>query len=86
MYYKTVTYFVQENKMFFSFLLDLESRCEIISCDKVHIYKKHSSFTLHQKIHTREKPYECDKCGRAFSRHTDLTVRQRIHTDIWTQK
>ncbi|KAM8962542.1 zinc finger protein 607 isoform 2-T2 [Lycaon pictus] len=34
---------------------DLEPRNEIISCDKLHICKKFSSFTLHQKIHTREK-------------------------------
>nr|XP_034492545.1 zinc finger protein 607-like isoform X2 [Marmota flaviventris] len=63
---------------------DLESRYEKISSEKVHLYRKYSSLTLHQRIHNSEKSKECDKCGKAFTRHTDLIVHQRIHTACMT--
>lgn len=31
----------------------------------------------HQRVHTRDKPYKCGDCGRAFSRCSALTARLR---------
>eukprot|EP00069_Balaena_mysticetus_P008299 bmy_05943T0 len=42
--------------------------------------KKRTSLTLYQRIHNREKPYECGDCGKAFRVRQQLTFHQRIHT------
>lgn len=47
---------------------------------KMPTYKKLTSLTLYQRIHNREKPYECGDCGKAFRVRQQLTFHQRIHT------
>ena len=35
----------------------------------------------HERVHTREKPFKCSKCEKAFSESGKLKVHDRTHTD-----
>ena len=44
------------------------------------MFSTRSNLEAHKKIHTGEKPFQCDICGYASVRKSDLKKHQRIHT------
>ncbi|NXO61209.1 ZSC20 protein, partial [Phainopepla nitens] len=43
-------------------------------------FRQRSHLIHHQKIHTREQPYKCLKCGKSFSDGSKLIIHQHLHT------
>ena len=52
---------------------------EIFTPEYMPTFIQQTFFTLHQIINNEDRPYECKKCGKAFSQNSQFIQHQRIH-------
>ena len=45
------------------------------------VLRQSGNLEKHMRIHTNEKPYECDVCEKRFSESGSLKAHMRIHTN-----
>ena len=53
-------------------------KCTFEKCEKLYLNRSH--LERHIMIHTNERPFQCDNCGRAFHQEGSLKEHVRVHT------
>lgn len=61
------------------FVPDAQRDNENVECTICHCVYLRSSLAVHMRVHTRERPYECTVCSKAFSTKWNLQLHKWTH-------
>jgi hypothetical protein len=64
---------VIKNKIWMLCLYLAQQVCEAAFCRKPYL-------EVHMRVHTGERPFQCDLCMKRFSQKSSLNTHKRIHT------
>ncbi|KAL6088254.1 hypothetical protein STEG23_033374 [Scotinomys teguina] len=64
----------------FKYIKDHILERNLINASNVGAFVQHNELKSHRRTHTREQPYECNQCGKAFGSNSTLQIHKRTHT------